>query len=61
MDMPVRKDWPGIPAKMRMLLLHVRHSEGQTDRYTLPPQPDRPANEADRPIVIMPIAHRRTS
>lgn len=58
MDMPVSKNWPGLPAKMRMLLLHVRHSEGQQQT---PPQTEPPAHEADRPIVIVPIAHRRTS
>jgi hypothetical protein len=58
MDMPVRKDWAGVPAKMRMLLLHVRRSE--RDRME-PYVARQSANDPEPPIVIEPIAHRRTS
>jgi hypothetical protein len=58
MNMPAPKDWSGIPAEMRMLLLHVRRSE----RDRMQPYVPRPiANDPEPPIVIQPIAHRRMS
>ena len=62
MNMPLRKIRAdravAIPAKMRMLLLHVRRSE----RDKLAAQPTLPvANDPEPSIIIEPIAHRRMS
>lgn len=57
MELDVRQVWAGLPAKMKLLLLHVRRAE--RDLRRLPPVPV--AVSAQAPIVIEPIAHRRVS
>jgi hypothetical protein len=57
MEMPSRHIWAGLPFKMKLMLLRVQRAE--RERQTAPPV--APAPEAQAPIVIEPIAHRRVS
>ena len=54
MELPMRDIWAGLPFKMKLMLLHVQRAE--RERRTAPTAP-----EAQAPIVIEPIPHRRVS
>jgi hypothetical protein len=57
MEMPMRDILAGLPFKIRLMLLHVQRAE--RERRTAPTVTAAP--EAQAPIVIEPIAHRRVS
>jgi hypothetical protein len=58
MELDARHVWAALPAKMKLLLLHVRQAERGLRVF-------RPAtvatSEPPAPIIIEPIAHRRVS
>lgn len=53
----MREIWAGLPFKMKLMLLHVERAE-RDRRIALAAAV---APEAQVPIVIEPIAHRRVS
>jgi hypothetical protein len=57
MEMPMRDILARLPLKMKLMLLHVQRAE--RERRTAPTVAAAP--EAQAPIVIEPIAHRRVS
>jgi hypothetical protein len=57
MEMPIRDILAGLPLKMKLMLLQVQRAE--RERRTVPTV--KAAPEAQAPIVIEPIAHRRVS
>jgi hypothetical protein len=57
MEMPMRDILAGLPLKMKLMLLHVQRAE--RERRTVPTV--TAAQEAQAPIVIEPVAHRRVS
>jgi hypothetical protein len=57
MEMPMRDILAGLPFKIRVMLLRVQKAE----RERRPAPAVASAPEAQAPIVIEPIAHRRVS
>jgi hypothetical protein len=57
MDMPLRDDWSEIFSEKPMPRRHLPRCE----KPSLDPKPLTADNDPQPPIVIEPIAHRRTS
>jgi hypothetical protein len=58
MELDARHVWAALPAKMKLLLLHVRRAE----RELRAPRPVPAAvSEPPAPVAVEPVAHRRVS
>jgi hypothetical protein len=57
MEMPLRHIWAGLPFKMKLMLFHVQRAERERQAANAVAA----VPEAQAPIVIEPIAHRRVS